>query len=130
VASLVSRGLDELIHWHTPRTLERVNAEAEATARFDAFSIGARAREVDAAQEQRLFELARPEDLGGEVGELGGLDELIHWHTPRTLERVNAEAEATARFDAFMFLPEFAALNSSGERARASRPASGRALVK
>ncbi|MEH3148774.1 MAG: type VI secretion system membrane subunit TssM [Methylobacterium frigidaeris] len=41
-----------------------------------------------------------------------GFDELVHWHTPRTLERVNAEAEAASRFDAFMFLPEFAALKT------------------
>ncbi|RVU16926.1 type VI secretion system membrane subunit TssM [Methylobacterium oryzihabitans] len=53
---------------------------------------------------------ADPDEVAGLVSR--GLDELIHWHTPRTLERVNAEAEATARFDAFMFLPEFAALKT------------------
>lgn len=39
-------------------------------------------------------------------------DELVHWHMPRTLERVNSEAETANRFDAFMFLPELAGLKS------------------
>ncbi|GJD50506.1 hypothetical protein OPKNFCMD_3249 [Methylobacterium crusticola] len=53
---------------------------------------------------------ADPDDVASLVSR--GFDELVHWHTPRTLERVNAEAQAAARFDAFMFLPEFAALKT------------------
>ncbi len=53
---------------------------------------------------------ADPDDVATVFGR--GFDELVLWHTPRTLELMNAEGEAASRFDAFMFLPEFAALKS------------------